>query len=97
LKRRIIAAALALLLLTGGATALAAAGSADDPLISLSYVETYISAVLAKAREAFSQPLRELGEKSVETLHAMIENEPGERTIILRPTLVPGGSVADRN
>ena len=43
------------------------------------------------------QPLRELGEKSVETLHAMIENEPGERTIILRPTLVPGGSVADRN
>ena len=42
------------------------------------------------------QPLRELGEKSVEVLHAMIENEPGDTTIILRPELVPGGSVADR-
>jgi LacI family transcriptional regulator len=42
------------------------------------------------------QPLRELGEKSVEVLHAMIENEPGETTIILRPELVPGGSVADK-
>ena len=42
------------------------------------------------------QPLKELGEKSVEVLHAMIENEPGETTIILRPELVPGGSVADK-
>ena len=39
------------------------------------------------------QPLRELGEKSFEVLHSMIENEPCEKTIILRPTLVPGGSV----
>ena len=38
------------------------------------------------------QPLRELGEKSVEVLHAMIENEPGDTTIILRPELVPGGA-----
>ena len=42
------------------------------------------------------QPLRELGEKSVEVLHAMIENEPGDTTIILRPELVPGGSVTDK-
>ena len=42
------------------------------------------------------QPLRELGEKSVEVLHAMIGNEPGDTTIILRPELVPGGSVTDR-
>jgi LacI family transcriptional regulator len=42
------------------------------------------------------QPLKELGEKSVEVLHAMIENEPGETTIILRPELVPGGSVAEK-
>ena len=42
------------------------------------------------------QPLRELAEKSVEVLHAMIEKEPGETTIILRPELVPGGSVADK-
>lgn len=39
------------------------------------------------------QPLRELGEKSFEVLHSMIENEPTETTIILRPTLVQGGSV----
>ena len=39
------------------------------------------------------QPLRELGEKSFEVLHAMIENEPCERNIILKPELVPGGSV----
>lgn len=39
------------------------------------------------------QPLRELGEKSVDVLHSMIENEPAETTIILKPSLVPGGSV----
>ena len=39
------------------------------------------------------QPLRELGEKSFELLHSMIENEPGDGIIILRPELVPGGSV----
>ena len=39
------------------------------------------------------QPLQELGEKSVDVLHAMIENEPSPTTIILRPSLVPGGSV----
>ena len=39
------------------------------------------------------QPLRELGEKSFEVLHSMIENEPCETTIILKPELVPGGSV----
>ena len=42
------------------------------------------------------QPLKELGGKSVEVLHSMIENEPGDTTIILRPELVPGGSVTDR-
>ena len=39
------------------------------------------------------QPLKELGEKSFELLHSMIEEEPCESTIILRPDLVPGGSV----
>lgn len=39
------------------------------------------------------QPLQELGEKSVDVLHAMIESEPVETTIILRPSLVEGGSV----
>lgn len=39
------------------------------------------------------QPLKELGEKSVEVLHSMIEDEPGEKIIILKPSLVPGGSV----
>lgn len=38
------------------------------------------------------QPLRELGEKSVDVLHRMIEKLPGETTIILKPTLVKGGS-----
>lgn len=42
------------------------------------------------------QPLRELGEKSVDVLHSMIENEPAETTIILKPALVPGGSVEKR-
>lgn len=41
------------------------------------------------------QPLKELGEKSVEVLHAMIEGEPGDKIIILKPSLVPGGSVRD--
>lgn len=39
------------------------------------------------------QPLQSLGEKSVELLHNMIENIPGETTIILKPELVDGGSV----
>jgi len=38
------------------------------------------------------QPLRALGEKSVEILHDMIESIPGETTIILKPELVSGGS-----
>lgn len=39
------------------------------------------------------QPLKELGEQSVDLLHAMIENLPRENdTIILKPTLVEGGS-----
>lgn len=38
------------------------------------------------------QPLKELAEKSVSLLHAMIENEPAESTIILKPELVPGES-----
>ena len=38
------------------------------------------------------QPLRELGEKSVQVLRNMIEKEPGETTIILKPSLMDGGS-----
>lgn len=39
------------------------------------------------------QPLRQLGEKSVEVLHSMIEGEQAEKIIIFKPSLVPGGSV----
>ena len=39
------------------------------------------------------QPLKELGEQSVDVLHSMIEGEPGEKIIILKPSFVPGGSV----
>ena len=38
------------------------------------------------------QPLKELGEKSVELLHNMIEGIPSDRTIILKPTLIKGES-----
>ena len=41
------------------------------------------------------QPLKELGEKSVETLVRMIENGPAEKTV-LKPTLVGGGSTNQR-
>ena len=38
------------------------------------------------------QPLKELGEKAVEVLGKMIENnEPGE-TVILKPEMILGGS-----
>lgn len=43
------------------------------------------------------QPLKELGEKSVDALHAMIENEPFDGRILLKPALVPGGSVEKKN
>lgn len=43
------------------------------------------------------QPLKELGEKSVDALHAMIENEPFDSRILLKPALVPGGSVEKKN
>lgn len=39
------------------------------------------------------QPLKALAEQSVELLHSMIENTPCEKTIILKPELVPGESV----
>lgn len=38
------------------------------------------------------QPLKELGEMSVELLHDLIESNANTRTIVLKPTLVPGGS-----
>ena len=41
------------------------------------------------------QPLKELGEKSVDTLVRMIENGPAEKTV-LKPTLVEGGSTNQR-
>ena len=40
----------------------------------------------------FLQPLQELGEKSVEMIHGMIEGTGIERTIVLKPTLIEGGS-----
>jgi hypothetical protein len=53
-RKRIISLALCLLLAAGAATALAAsAGSAEDPLISLSYItDTYIPGILNKAKAA---------------------------------------------
>ena len=42
------------------------------------------------------QPLKELGEKSVETLVRMIEGGVAEKTV-LTPTLIEGGSTAKRN
>ncbi len=38
------------------------------------------------------QPLRELGDKSVEVLHRLIEKKEGETTIILKPEIIKGGS-----
>lgn len=42
------------------------------------------------------QPLKELGEKSVEVLHDMIEEIDSERTIILKPTMIEGDSTKSR-
>jgi LacI family transcriptional regulator len=39
------------------------------------------------------QPQREFGENAVDILHDMIENKSTGRSIVLKPTLVPGGSV----
>ena len=39
------------------------------------------------------QPLRSLGEQAVELLHNMIENKSCDKKIILKPELIPGGSV----
>lgn len=58
-RKRIISLALVLLLAAGAATALAAsAGSAEDPLISLSYItDTYIPGILNKAKAAVASAL----------------------------------------
>ena len=36
---------------------------------------------------------KEFGENAVDILHDMIENKSAGRSIVLKPTLVPGGSV----
>ncbi|MGP1620891.1 MAG: LacI family DNA-binding transcriptional regulator [Candidatus Cryptobacteroides sp.] len=41
------------------------------------------------------QPLRELAERSVDVLHSMIEKTGGERTFILNPEIILGGSTED--
>lgn len=43
------------------------------------------------------QPLSELGETTVELIHDMIEGKRGPETIVLKPTLVPGGSAQKKN
>ena len=42
------------------------------------------------------QPLQALGETSVELMHEMIEGKGEYRTIVLKPTLITGGSVQKR-
>ena len=39
------------------------------------------------------QPQKEFGENAVDILHDMIENKSAGRSIVLKPTLIPGGSV----
>ena len=42
------------------------------------------------------QPLKALGETAVELIHDMIEGKEHNQTIVLKPTLIPGGSVQKR-
>ena len=64
-------------------------------LAIVGFDESDIFSLYATTVTHIVQPLKELGEKSVETLVRMIEGGPAEKTV-LRPTLVDGGSTAKR-
>lgn len=64
-----------------------------DDFALVAFDESDVYTLYAPGIAHMVQPLKELGEKSVEVLHNMIEELPGETTIILKPTYVPGGSV----
>ncbi len=62
-----------------------------DDLAIVGFDESDIYSLYDTTVTHIVQPLKELGEKSVEALIGMIEGKPAE-TIVLKPTLIPGGS-----
>lgn len=67
-----------------------------DDLAVVAFDRSDVYALYENTVAHIVQPLRELGEKSVELLHDMIENNTAESTIILKPELVMGGSAESK-
>jgi LacI family transcriptional regulator len=66
--------------------------SSPDDLALVAFDESDVYKLYSTTVAHIVQPLRELGEKSVDLLHSMIENLPCQKTVILNPELVEGGS-----
>lgn len=66
--------------------------STPSELAIVGFDESDIYSLYENSVAHIVQPLKELGEKSVQVLHQMIEKESGETTIILKPSLTDGGS-----
>jgi LacI family transcriptional regulator len=63
-----------------------------DDLALVAFDESDVYKLYSTTVAHIVQPLKELGEQSVDLLHSMIENLPCEKTVILNPTLIEGGS-----
>lgn len=63
-----------------------------DDLAIVGFDESDIYSLYTNTVSHIVQPLRELGEKSVEVLRAMIEGKETETSIILKPSLIEGES-----
>lgn len=66
--------------------------STPDDFAIVGFDKSNIYKLFSTTIAHIQQPLRELGEKSVELLHELIESNANTKTIVLKPTLVPGGS-----
>ncbi len=66
--------------------------STPDDFAIVGFDKSNIYKLFSTSVAHIQQPLKELGEKSVELLCRQIESEGQIETIVLKPTLVPGGS-----
>lgn len=80
-KKRVLALVLTAVLLTGGITALAAVGTSDNPLVTLSYLkEGFTKAILSQTEQKISDAQATYEKKLDQKIEAATKQESGSTT-----------------
>lgn len=70
-------------------------GTPDDFAV-VGFDNSHVYRLFSNTVAHIRQPLQALGETCVELIHDMIDGSGAKQTIVLKPTLIPGGSVQKR-